>query len=130
MPRLHAIAVIREADAAGASGALDAGLRARAQELRGRAVGALAAALGGDRLAAEYVLLQLVSRCADAEPLLAHAVQLHDQRSCRTKTFQSLLMSPGTFLAQQSAYANALLITSCLVGMKVPNLALAHTASP
>ena len=63
MPRLHAIAAIRETDAASASGALDAGLRGRAGELRARAVGALAAALGGDRLAAEYMLLQLVSRC-------------------------------------------------------------------
>ena len=63
MPRLHAIAVVREADAAGAAGVLGAGLHARAGKLRGRAVAALAAALGGDRLAAEYVLLQLVSRC-------------------------------------------------------------------
>ncbi|KAK9840637.1 hypothetical protein WJX81_006013 [Elliptochloris bilobata] len=59
VPRLHAIAVVREADGAGAS---ESSLRARAGELRGRAVGVLAAALGGDRFAAEYLLLQLVSR--------------------------------------------------------------------
>jgi hypothetical protein len=63
VPRLHAISVAREADAAAAAGPPAAALRARAGELRGRALAVLAAALGGDTLAAQYLLLQLVSRC-------------------------------------------------------------------
>lgn len=35
--------------------------------LRGQAIDVLAAPLGGDKLAAEYLLLQLVSRCRHAD---------------------------------------------------------------
>ena len=63
-PRLHAILVRRQTsplpvlspDAAAVAAALPA-LRLTALELLGTA-------LGGDMLAAEYLLLQLVSRCA------------------------------------------------------------------
>ena len=66
VPRLHANAVVRDAYAAAAAAPPAAALRARAGELRSRALAVLAAALGGDTLAAQYLLLQLVSRCGPA----------------------------------------------------------------
>lgn len=115
VPRLHAITIIREADAAGASGALDAGARARAGELRGGALGALAVALGGDRLAAEYVLLQLVSRCGAAQMLLAHDCRF--MSSTHRKATQVYWYSEHNLALVPASFCT-LLITICLTGVR------------
>lgn len=73
MARLHGV-LIRKLSPCSFVQPLDLGIdRSQVQQLRQQALQPLLLALGGDALAAEYLLLQLLARCADASLALEGA---------------------------------------------------------